>query len=232
MPLLPRLARFFDLDPIIIGLVLVLLAARLLAAVFRRRSPAARRPRHDGGLVEWLDAGLLAVSLWFLVVRPFLAQVVVVESGSMAPTLHGSPTPQIDGRNDCVLLNRYLYRLRPPRRGEIVVFRLDPANTLLEEGRVIKRVIAVAGDLIEIDPTGRVVLNQRRLDEPYAPHRCDRVLPPQRVPPGTIFVLGDERSASRDSSRFERSPFVSLKLLEGKAVAICFPPDRLRLLPR
>jgi signal peptidase I len=138
--------------------------------------------------------------------------------------------PQIDGPNDHLLLNRYLYALRAPRRGDVVVFHLRPENTHLESGAMVKRVIAVAGDRVAINLRGQVVLNGREISEPYAGGPSNRVIPSLIVPAGSLFVLGDNRNASRDSSRWEGSPFVPTAAVVGKAVAVCWPPGRMTLL--
>lgn len=224
------LIAWLELEPAVAILLLAMLVARLVLGRSAKRRPVRRTPGHT--LLEWLDAGLLATGLVFLVIRPFIGQVVSVSSASMTPTLRGSSTPQIDGPNDRLVLVRYLYHLRAPRRGEIVVFRLSPENTDRDTGDVVKRVIALPGDKVGINSTGHVVLNGQQLRETdYTRGPSNRILPVQQVPPGHLFVLGDNRTDSRDSSRFERSPFVDARLVKGKAVAICWPPERVRLLP-
>jgi len=230
-----RLISRWDLDPVVGVLLLSLLLARLVLfaagrRASRRHAPAAASPTDRGGWMEWFDAGLIAVIVVYCLVRPFVAQVAMVESSSMAPTLKGTRTPELDGAADRVLVSRLIYLLREPRRGEVIVFRLSEANTLLERGLVVKRVIAIAGDTVAINERGRVELNGAELSEPYAREASDRVLPAQKVPAGTFFVLGDNRRDSRDSSRFERSPFVPLGNVRGRAVAVVWPLGRLRLL--
>ncbi|MBI5835062.1 MAG: signal peptidase I [Armatimonadetes bacterium] len=235
MDVVARLLSRWDLDPVVGLLLLLLLLARLVLFAVGRRT-ARRAPRPDpaktssGGCLEWFDTGLLTIIVAYCVVRPFVAQVVMVQASSMAPTLNGTLTPEIDGPADRLLVSRLIYLMRPPRRGEVVVFRLTEANTLLDHGNVVKRVIAIAGDTVALNDRGRVVLNGRELTEPYARDASDRVVSAQTVPAGSVFVLGDNRRDSRDSSRFERSPFVPLSTLRGKAVAVVWPLGRARLL--
>ena len=235
MDVVARLLSRWDLDPVVGMLLLLLLLGRLVLFATRRRALRGQ-PRPDprrgdrGGCLEWFDAGLLTIVVAYCLVRPFVAQVAMVQSSSMSPTLRGSLTPEVDGPADRLLISRLTYLLRPPHRGEVVVFELGEVNTLLDKGTVVKRIIATAGDTVGLNERGRVMLNGRELEEPYARDPSDRVLTEQKVPAGTVFVLGDNRRDSRDSSRFERGPFVPVSCIKGKAVAICWPLGRARLL--
>ena len=107
----------------------------------RRRLPAAWR--------ENLESILWAVAL-ALAIRTFIVAPFKIPSGSMRPTL-------IEG--DRILVNKFLYRFREPRRGDIVVFRYPEDR----KRSFIKRLIAVGGDTVEIRE-GAVYGNGQRLD--------------------------------------------------------------------
>ena len=81
------------------------------------------------------------------------------------------------------------------QRGDIVAFYYN--NKIL-----VKRVIALPGEWVDIDEDGTVAVNNERLEEPYLTEKalgeCDITLPYQ-VPDGRIFVMGDHRSVSVDS---------------------------------
>ena len=134
-----------------------------------------------------------------VLVRAFVLQTFFIPSESMEHTLN---------INDRVLVNKLVYTVRDPHRGEIVVFsaplewRSDPA-----EEDFIKRVIGEPGDhVVCCDPEGRITVNGKALDESYlyqdASGRSD--MPSQDsfdvvVPPGRLWVMGDHRSRSGDS---------------------------------
>src|SRR5579885_1532441 len=106
------------------------------------------------GLGVWLrDLVIsLAISAFFII---FLYQPVKVEGTSMMPSLEDQ---------ERIFVNKFVYRLEPIQRGDIVVFRYprDPSKSF------IKRVIGLAGDHIQIDG-GRVFVNGKLLDEDYVP---------------------------------------------------------------
>src|SRR5213595_762617 len=102
----------------------------------------------------WLRDLLISVGLagFFII---FLYQPVKVEGTSMMPGLDDQ---------ERIFINKFVYRLEPIERGDIVVFRY-PRDT---SKSYIKRVIGVAGDHVRIDD-GRVYVNGRELKEPYVP---------------------------------------------------------------
>jgi signal peptidase I len=142
----------------------------------------------------------------------FLYQPVKVEGTSMMPGLDDQ---------ERIFINKFLYRLEPIERGDIVVFRYprDPSKSY------IKRVIGVAGDRVRIE-NGRVYLNGRRLREAYVPSRFadDRSYPQVVVPAHSYFLLGDHRNMSDDSRDF--GP-VAERYIYGKAVFGYWPVDKL-----
>jgi signal peptidase I len=162
-------------------------------------------------LASWLRdlAVSLAISAFFII---FLYQPVKVEGTSMMPVLDDQ---------ERVFVNKYIYRLEPIGRGDIVVFHYprDPSKSY------IKRVIGVAGDVIRID-NGAVYVNGNPLDEPYVPSQyLDwRSYPEVTVPPHSYFVLGDHRNLSNDSRDF--GP-VDQTYVSGKAVFVYWPVNRL-----
>lgn len=140
-----------------------------------------------------LAAGVAALVVFFLAgLLP--VEAVRVSSDSMVPTLH---------EGDRLLLE---HSPRDLRRGDLVVFE-DPEGA----GPLVKRVLALGGDRFAIED-GTVVINGRALVEPYSDQtRIDgEYVGPLGVPPGHIYVLGDNRGDSVDSRDFGPVPLESL----------------------
>ena len=176
----------------------------------RTQAPEAS-PRLRPVLGVWLrDLFLsLAISAFIIV---FIYQPVKVEGTSMMPSLEDQ---------ERIFVNKFVYRLEPISRGDIVVFRYprDPSKSY------IKRVIGMAGDRIRIDG-GQVYVNDEPLNEDYVPtvYADLRSYPEMTVPPYSYFVLGDHRSMSNDSRDF--GP-VNQSFIYGKAVFGYWPMDKL-----
>jgi signal peptidase I len=151
----------------------------------------------------------LAISCFIII---FLYQPVKVEGTSMMPSLEDQ---------ERIFVNKFVYRIEPIQRGDIIVFRYprDPSKSF------IKRVIGLAGDRIQID-AGRVYVNGSTIDEDYVPrsYEDERSYPEIIVPPDSYFVLGDHRSLSNDSRDF--GP-VGQTYIYGKAVFGYWPMDKM-----
>lgn len=151
--------------------------------------PAAvppRRRRGPGLLVHVAAvAGLLAL-LAYLHLR--VVRVIYVTTGSMSPTIEPG---------DRLLVHLSAYGVAPPRRGDIVAFQ-DVTHGDYE----VKRVIGVGGDEVIVG-AGVVLLNGRRLDEPYIAEPMLREIPVgYRLEADQLFVMGDNRNGSEDSRDF------------------------------
>lgn len=118
-----------------------------------------------------------------------------------------------------VIINTFAYRFGTPHRGEIVAFRHDGGARAV----YIKRVVGLPGERIRID-RGRVYVDGAILREPYVRNLDDRSFPELTVPPGTVYVLGDNRANSEDSRVF--GPVADDRLI-GRAVAGIWPPRML-----
>jgi signal peptidase I len=131
------------------------------------------------------------------------------------PVLGLSMAPHISS-GEYVLVNTFAYRFGPPHRGDIVAFRHDDATHEL----FIKRVAAVPGDRVRID-RGVVSIDGIPQNEPYVHFSDTRSFPEVVVPPGSVFVLGDNRADSEDSRFFGSVPD---DRLIGRALAGIWPP--------
>src|SRR5579871_1810829 len=159
----------------------------------------------------WLRDLILSLGISAFIIV-FIYQPVKVEGTSMMPSLEDQ---------ERIFVNKFVYRLEPIQRGDIVVFRYprDPSKSF------IKRVIGLAGDHIQISD-GRVYVNGRLLDEEYVPRAYEdqRTYPEMVVPPDSYFVLGDHRSLSNDSRDFGA---VNQTYIYGKAVFGYWPMDKM-----
>jgi signal peptidase I len=179
-------------------------------------------------LRDWFLVVVLALGA-ALLVRVFVLQQFYISGPSMETTLYG------DNR---VLVNKLSYRLHDIHRGDVVVFdRVTTNDGTVSHDDLIKRVIALPGDTIEIKNC-TVIVNSEPQVEPYLDKeivaladpvaRC-RVanLPIQTVPEKKIFVMGDNRPESFDSRSF--GP-ISESLVVGRAFAIVWPFNRISTL--
>jgi signal peptidase I len=146
-------------------------------------------------VLEWaaVIAGGIIIAL---VVEAFLVQAFWIPSPSMVPTLEVG---------DRVLVNKLAYKFHDVHRGDVVVFTRPPAAQNGGDSEIkdlIKRVVAVGGDTLE-GRDGRVYVNGELIEEPYLePGTATENLPPQTIPEGQVFVMGDNRENSEDSRYF------------------------------
>ncbi len=111
-------------------------------------------------------------------------------------------------------------QLRPINRGDVVAFQHAAGG---DAGQVyVKRVIGVSGDSVAI-VRGAVMVNGRRLAEPYVSLRDGASMRAQVVPADSLFVLGDNRGASDDSRAFGPVPRTSVI---GRAAFVVWPLNR------
>ena len=182
-----------------------------------------------GVLRENIEAIIVAIVL-ALFIRTFVVQAFKIPSGSMKQTL-------LIG--DHILVSKFIYGvklpfsditvipIKKPKRGDIIVFKFpeDPGKDF------IKRVIGVAGDVVEVR-NKQVYINNMLLNHDHGIHTDPRIIPgvfqprdnfgPVTVPPTSLFVMGDNRDHSYDS-RFWG--FVDLKAVKGKAFIIYWSWD-------
>ena len=164
---------------------------------------------------EWATA-IIGAMVVAMIIRTFIVELYVVDGPSMRPTLQ---------HEQRLVVNKFIYFFRKPMKGEILIFRYprDPSRDF------IKRVIATEGDTIEIKE-GRVYVNDELQREDFILEKTHTEYPKATIPPGTVFVMGDNRNNSEDS-RFADVGFVPLDLIKGKAVMIFWPFDSIKTLP-
>lgn len=137
----------------------------------------------------------LAVALGLVLFLGGFAWGAVVYRPYTVPT--SSMTPTIDA-GDRVLAQRV--DGDEVRRGDVVVFT---DKTWVTNSAVVKRVVAVGGDTVACCTSGRLTVNGKKIDEPYLPKGSLAEItdfPTVKVPEGRLFLLGDERQGSLDST--------------------------------
>jgi signal peptidase I len=188
----------------------------------------APRSRWKRMLIEWVVLIAAALAIAFLI-KTFLFQAFYIPSGSMEPTLE---------IGDRVLVNKLSYDFHDVHRGDIIVFVAPKSAQSGGISDLVKRVIGLPGDIVTGRPDGDVYIDGRRLNEPYLPKDtpttfttvppfCGR--PPDGnpgcvVPQGRLFVLGDNRTESKDARFFGSIPESSIV---GRVFVRIWPLNRL-----
>jgi signal peptidase I len=183
-------------------------------------------------IVDWLVTIIGAVAI-VLLVKAYVVNPYRIPSSSMEPTLHcAQPASGCEARfSDRVLANRFIYHVRDPRRGEIVVFDTPDAARVKcgAGGTFVKRLIGLPGETVEVRlrrGEGYVFVNGNQLAEPYIGdgRRSTEEFGPVKVPQNAYFMMGDNRSQSCDSREWGSVPRQNLI---GKVFATYWPPNRI-----
>lgn len=181
-------------------------------------------------ILEWVKAILIATVIVVLV-RWLLFTPTLVSGQSMEPSFYNS---------ERVIVNKFIYHIREPKRGEVIVFHAP------NEKDFIKRVIAVPGDSIKVQGD-EVYINDILILEPYIQEQVaeakargttynhtnypsslgneDEII----VPADSLFVMGDNRSYSLDS-RSSQVGFIPYKEVVGRADIVFWPFPEIRFI--
>ncbi|MGN7453844.1 signal peptidase I [Paenibacillus pasadenensis] len=173
-------------------------------------------------IFEWVKAlAIAALLVW--IIRWFLFAPFAVDGPSMQPNFH---------TGERLIVNKILYEIREPKRGEVVVFHVPQENR-----DFIKRVIALPGDTVRVEGD-EVYVNDEKQDEPYlkqaiaeaqargelwnqtGPNFPNELVTEGTVPADSFLAMGDNRSNSEDSRRIGYIPYDQLI---GRADVIFWP---------
>ncbi|MCL2084841.1 MAG: signal peptidase I [Oscillospiraceae bacterium] len=169
-------------------------------------------------LYEWAQA-LITALIAFALLYTFAARVIGVDGISMSPTLQN---------HEKLLISKLFYK---PARGDIIMFTKKDAILPGEYNSskpqpLVKRVIGLPGDVIDIDFTAhKVYVNNQALDEPYINEPTalrDDISFPITVPDGCLFVMGDNRNRSIDS-RSTRVGMIDERCVLGRVLLRVYP---------
>ena len=163
-------------------------------------------------LYFWAQALVFALVV-LVCINVFFFRLSGVDGHSMEPTFQN---------HDQILMQ--IIGFEEPRRGDIVV-AMAPG---WEDEPIVKRVIALAGDTVDIDTaTGMVMLNGQKLDEDA--YTAERVIAlgtqdyPYTVPEGCVFVMGDNRNKSTDSRWVSEVGALPYERLVGRVIFRLWP---------
>jgi signal peptidase I len=190
----------------------------------------------------WRELPFLVVAALVaaILLKTFVVQAFYIPSISMSPTLE---------RGDRILVCRICVHIGGARRGDVIVFSDPHPQPGPERGPIgaalhwlgqglgveqpenedfVKRVVGLPGDVVELNQ-GQLYVNGEAVAEPYLNEEVDTShYGPTTVPPGMLFVLGDNRAHSGDS-RFQPPTgvgFVPEDDVIGKVFVIIYPPSR------
>ncbi|MGH4139072.1 signal peptidase I [Clostridium sp.] len=157
---------------------------------------------------DWLLPIIAAIILATLI-NKFLFYNVKVPSESMYPTIK---------IGDKIVVTR-VYNKGKLKRGDIIVFY----SYELKE-KLIKRLIGLPGDVVDVKDTGEVFINGKKIEEPYVVYK-EELGKQFKVPKNKYLFFGDNRADSWDARRWENS-YIDSKYIKGKAQFIVYPFKR------
>ncbi|MDD7215101.1 MAG: signal peptidase I [Anaerovoracaceae bacterium] len=169
-------------------------------------------------LLEWIRDIVIAVIIAAIILAFF--KPIIVQQESMQPNFYSG---------DYLITSRQAYRLfGQPERGDVIVFKSHLYDEKGKQKNLIKRIIGLPGDTVEIK-NGDVYINGELLQEEYvAEQGLSGEMEAVTVPEGRLFVMGDNRRVSQDS----RSPEVGtieMDSIVGKVVLRLYPFNQIKV---
>lgn len=159
-------------------------------------------------LKEWvIPFGVEILILLFLLRYVFF--LVMVPTGSMKPVID---------EGSCLFVTRLYAPEKTVKRGDILVFWSDELGE-----KLIKRVVGLPGDHIQLDDEGKMFVNGAYFPESYV-HFPDEVSGEWQVPQGQYLFMGDNREGSFDA-RYWENPYIPGEEISGKAWFALWPPN-------
>lgn len=159
---------------------------------------------------EWVVPVVIALII-VLFLNKFVFILVTVPTGSMEDTI-------IPG--DRLYVNE-LFDVDDAKRGDILVFKSDE----LDDKRLVKRLIGLPGETVEVKRDGSIFIDGEKIEEPYAVESQgeEKVF---IIPANSYLFLGDNRPISYDA-RYWNKPYISKDKVIGKVLFRFFPLNRI-----
>ncbi|MCB2290522.1 signal peptidase I [Clostridium sp. CS001] len=157
---------------------------------------------------DWILPIIAAIIIAFLI-NKFVFFNVTVPTGSMLPTIN---------LKDKILVTR-VHNKNNLKNGDVIVFHSDELGEDL-----IKRLIGLPNDEVDIKEDGSVYVNQKKVDESYVVYPGGKI-GKFKVPQDSYFFMGDNRANSSDA-RYWNQPYIPTKDIMGKARIIISPFSR------
>ncbi|MGO4180581.1 signal peptidase I [Paenibacillus sp. TAF43_2] len=179
---------------------------------------ASNRSNWLAELLDWSKTLVVAFAV-VLLLHFFVFNLSKVEGHSMEPTLT---------EHEWLFVNKFVYLVGKPMVGDVVILK-EPDMGEDEEKFLVKRIVGVSGDRIEIH-NKQLYRNGELVDEPYTDSLIeDMSYGPEVISEGNYFVMGDNRHAraSLDSRTFHAVPE---ELIRGRADYILWPYKKIRSL--
>jgi len=157
---------------------------------------------------DWIIPIVAAIIIAFIINKVIFFNVTV-PTGSMLPTIN---------LNDKILVTR-VHNTNNLKEGDIIVFHSDELGEDL-----IKRLIGLPNDLVEVKEDGSVYVNNKKIDQSYVVYPGGKT-GKYKVPAGSYFFMGDNRINSLDA-RYWKQTYIPAKDIMGKARIIISPFSR------
>ncbi len=159
---------------------------------------------------EWIVPVVIALVI-VLFLNKFIFILVTVPTGSMETAIMPG---------DRLYVNE-LFDIQDAKRGDILVFKSDE----LDEKRLVKRLIGLPGETVEVKNDGSVYINGEKLDEPYAV-KAEGIVKTFKVPENHYLFFGDNRPLSYDA-RYWKNPYIDESKIIGNVIFRFFPLNRI-----
>lgn len=158
-----------------------------------------------------LPLPIITSILLVVIINKFLLYKIEVPSSSMSPTV---------GIGNKLFVTK-VFNASNIKRGDILVFKSDELHKLL-----LKRVIGLSNEHVEIKKDGSVYVNGNKLKEDYIKYPGGKTDMSFDVPKGKFLMLGDNRAHSNDA-RYWTNPYIDIKDIDAKAQIIIYPLNRI-----